>query len=630
MISQVYSEEKLKSILIPSEEWQPFPTVEDRDAWQNLSSQIRQVHVARGDSALDYQWPTLPATRFLDFARHGNRSRYQNLCFARRNTLVDLVIAECIDGQERFLDDITNGIWAICEESFWGVPAHISGQKAGTGLPDISEPIVDLFAAETSSLLAWIAYLIGPQLDTVSPLIVPRIKLEIDRRILTPLLQRDDFWWMGFNSPTRRVNNWNPWICSNWLASTLLIEQDETLRARSVFKAIQALDNFIDQYPQDGGCDEGPGYWGRAGASLYDCLELLYSATDGQISVYDHPLIRNIGQYIYRVQINDRYFVNFADASAMITPSPGIVYGFGKRINDDKMMALGTWSAYQQDILHNGVSDSIGRQLVTIPKVDEILEGSSLPPLPQDVWLDQIQVMAARDRSGSTDGFFVTAKGGHNNESHNHNDVGNFIVYLDGLPVLIDAGVEAYTAKTFSSSRYEIWTMQSNYHNVPTVAGFQQAPGITYAADKVQYHRSDDAAELVLDIAKAYPEKAGIGYWERSIKLNRGRDLIIIDRYDLIDATTELCLNLLTACSLIEEEQESIKLQSADLPDGRRSGMAKLQYEAEKLIVETEEIRVEDENLRRIWGAWLTRIILKTKRSSQKDSWRLRITPLTN
>ena len=196
----------------------------------------------------------------------------------------------------------------------------------------------------------------------------------------------------------------------------------------------------------------------------------------------------------------------------MITPSPGIVYGFGKRINDDKMMALGTWSVYQQDILHNGVSDSIGRQLVTISKVDEILEGSSLPPLPQDVWLDQIQVMAARDRSGSTDGFFVAAKGGHNNESHNHNDVGNFIVYLDGLPVLIDAGVEAYTAKTFSSSQYEIWTMQSNYHNVPTVAGFQQAPGIIYAADKVQYHRSDDAAELVLDIAKAYPEKAGIGY----------------------------------------------------------------------------------------------------------------------
>ena len=56
---------------------------------------------------------------------------------------------------------------------------------------------------------------------------------------------------MGFNNPTRRVNNWNPWIFSNWLASALLIEQDETLRVRSIFKAIQALDNFIDQYPQE-------------------------------------------------------------------------------------------------------------------------------------------------------------------------------------------------------------------------------------------------------------------------------------------------------------------------------------------------------------------------------------------
>ena len=238
--------------------------------------------------------------------------------------------------------------------------------------------------------------------------------------------------------------------------------------------------------------------------------------------------------------------------------------------------------------------------------------------------------MVDRDRSGSTDGFFVAAKGGHNNESHNHNDVGNFIVYLDGLPVLIDARIETYTGKTFSSSRHEIWTMQSNYHNVPTIAGFQQASGITYAADKVQYHSSNDAAELVLGIAKTYPKKAGIGYWEHSIKLNRGQDLTIIDRYDLTDTTAELCLNLLTACSLGEEEQESIKLQSADLPDGRRSGMAKLQYDAEKLIVETEEIRVEDENLRRIWGDRLTRLILKTKRSSQKDNWRLRTTPLTN
>ena len=55
--------------------------------------------------------------------------------------------------------------------------------------------------------------------------------------------------------------------------------------------------------------------------------------------------------------------------------------------------------------------------------------------------------MAARSSQGSERGFYVAAKGGHNAESHNHNDVGSFIVYADGYPALIDVGVEAYTAK---------------------------------------------------------------------------------------------------------------------------------------------------------------------------------------
>ena len=78
--------------------------------------------------------------------------------------------------------------------------------------------------------------------------------------------------------------------------------------------------------------------------------------------------------------------------------------------------------------------------------------------------------MAARSKDGSAEGLYLAAQGGHNAESHNHNDVGNFIVYADGQPAIIDVGVETYTAKTFSSQRYEIWTMQSAYHNLPSIA----------------------------------------------------------------------------------------------------------------------------------------------------------------
>src|SRR5437879_1125934 len=120
-------------------------------------------------------------------------------------------------------------------------------QRAGNGLPDVTEPIVDLFAAETGALLAWTDYLLADRLDKVSPLLRKRMRAEVDRRLLTPALQRDDFWWMGFGE-RKDVNNWNPWINSNWLAAVLLLEADPQHRAMSVYTIMRSLDNFINVY----------------------------------------------------------------------------------------------------------------------------------------------------------------------------------------------------------------------------------------------------------------------------------------------------------------------------------------------------------------------------------------------
>ncbi|MDP6041873.1 MAG: heparinase II/III family protein [Candidatus Latescibacteria bacterium] len=637
MLSQKYSEDVLADVLIPRDQWKPFPTALVREPWVGLPSSIRQSQIKRGEDRLGFEWPGVPAVRFLDFARDGNRSRYEALSFGRRHALADLVLAECVEGKGRFLDDITNGIWCICEESFWGVPAHISAQKAGRGLPDTAEPIVDLFAAETSELLAWTRYLLGPQLDDVSPLIIPRIEREMQYRILTPLLERDDFGWMGFSG--NRVNNWNPWIVSNWLTSILLVEDDEERRTASVFKAMKTVDNFIDPYPKDGGCDEGPGYWGRAGASLYDCLEWLYSATDGVIDVYDESLVQNIGKFIYRVQIADQYFINFADASPMVTPAFAVTYGYGKRIGDEDMMALGAWAADTQGVGKKGISESfgsLGRALPALFSSAEILATSARSPLPQDVFLDEIEVFVARDQAESTDGFFVGAKGGHNAESHNHNDIGHVVVYIDGKPVLVDAGVEAYTAKTFSSERYSIWTMQSQYHTLPTVNGQMQIPGRVYsdagieykydiAARDVGYEADDDAATFTLNLAQAYAPEALIDSWVRTVKLTRGEGVTISDRYALKDVTGETALNVLTACAVEDLGDGVLLLKKAELADGRVSGAAKLHYGADLFDVRVEPIEVADGRLKGIWGEGLTRIVFAVKEQKKEGGWTIRI-----
>jgi len=258
-LSGRYSQEKLGELLLPHEQWRPFARVDEREAWQGVDGGVRAAIIRIAEGAAEREFPALPARLYLEFRRNGDRERYQTPYFERRAMLNVLVLAECLEDKGRFLDAIADAVWAICEESSWTLPAHISAQKAGSGLPDTDEPVIALFSAETAQALAWTRYLLSERLAGVSPLIGPRIEREIRSRILTPFMERNDFGWMGFRS-SARPNNWNPWVNSNVLSAGLLIETDQSVRAELVYKVLRSVDRFFVPYPSDGSCDEGPGY----------------------------------------------------------------------------------------------------------------------------------------------------------------------------------------------------------------------------------------------------------------------------------------------------------------------------------------------------------------------------------
>ena len=202
-------------------------------------------------------------------------------------------------------------------------------------------------------------------------------------------------------------------------------------------------------------------------------------------------------------------------------------------------------------------------------------------------------------KSGATQGFYVAAQGGHNNESHNHNDVGNFIVFHDGEPVLIDVGVETYTAKTFSAQRYEIWTMQSAWHNTPTVNGVMQSAGRQFEAHAVQSKSDDGAASFELNLERAYPAAAGIQSWRRSITLNRAAASVQIeDRYQL-NRTGPVELNFITTREARHTAPGQITL----------SGGLVLTYDP-SLVAVFDEHSSEDARLLPNWGPVVRRIRL--------------------
>src|SRR5690606_14372631 len=386
-----YSREQLSELLLSHKEWQPFPKLTNREGWSKADEYMMEGFLTKANTLLDYDWPSIPATKSLLIERTGDRNEYQAVSFKKREVLGTMLLAEIYENEGRFIDPIINGIWSICEESFWGVPAHLPKTSEYAGLMDVSKPFVDLFAAETATYLAWVDYFLGERLDEISPQIRKRIYYETNWRIFEPLMNQHHG-WMAANANGRPPNNWNPWICSNWINTALLLEKDESKRTDLVFKALGVLDQFLNPYPEDGGCDEGPSYWGAAAASLYDNISILNLASnDGFGYVLEDEKVKNMGKFIYRAQISDTYFLNFADADPQPKMSANMIYRYGKDIQDPEMMRFGAY--YRQPEAGQIGRFHYFRNLFAVFMQEEFRKAEQGLPLPKDVWLPDIQVM---------------------------------------------------------------------------------------------------------------------------------------------------------------------------------------------------------------------------------------------
>ena len=576
--------------------FRPVPPASDAFWRDSVPEALRRSYITCGGEYAGQPWISLPATVFAQFKSTGNRTAYEALMFGKRRRLAALVMAEVAEGQGRFMNDIIDGLQSTLEETWWGLPAHY-----GKNIPVADDQNVDLFNAETAALVAWTSYVLADRIDAFSPLLRKRIDSEISRRILRPALQKK-WWWKTAGM------NWNPWISSNWLACVLFCEHDAQRRKEAITQIAAALDAFISAYPADGGCDEGPGYWDRAAASLADCLMLLREASAGAVDLSRNAKIAAMGSYIYKMYIGNGYCVNFADAhDNRMVQQLNAVYPFGRYLHDRTMTRFAAYTAQQQQFadsaaaiyLRSGNWPVLGRELMMLRHVGSMLDETPEEPAAADMWLPDLQIMTARRGS-----MFVAMKGGHNDESHNHNDVGSFIVYAGGEPLLIDPGVGEYTAQTFGKGRYDIWTMQSEYHNLPLINGVAQANGRSYAARAVKHADG----RLTMDIAAAYTDSAAVRTWTRTVKATRSA----------VEITEDYALDSLKAPSRLML-MTTIRPETS-VPGIVTLGKRRIIYPAGRIDVTTEDVSaLMDPLLQGMWGNTLYRIVM-TLRSPETTS----------
>jgi len=610
MLCERFGKTAIRKHLLPPAAWVPFPRARARAAWNalltaDLNRQRAAYIVGAAEMLLNQPWPDLPAVRYADFARDGNRTKYETPYFARRQYLAVLVLAECFEHRGRFMDEIMNGLYHILEEITWCLPAHAERHQGDIFQREDIES-VDLFACETAAVLAEALYLLEDELSAITATLPRRIRKAIDERVIRPVEQDPNRYWWSCGR-----NNWTPWCCSNILGAALATIDDTDRLASLIADTLNPIvDRFLSKYPDDGCCNEGPGYWNVSPGALVIYLEHLYGRTAGAVTIYDEPKIRRMGEFIVNAHLADQWVLNFADAFAHMNVRRGVVYRFGDRLESEPMKVLVHYSMreWKADAAvfpliqrhHGGDLHYALRELFWMPAD----EPAGIMAKNTTVWYPHTEVLVARESENAIRGFILGAKGGHNDESHNHNDIGQFILLRNGKPFIVDAGVDTYTRLTFSSDRYTLWYMRSSSHNVPLVNGVEQAAGASFRATNVVFTDQGTERVLSMELRTVYPESAPFTSARRTFHFAGGR-VHVTDAITAPERST-LEIPLLTPAAVKADGAQAFILENG----GERVRVSCLNKHAASIRTEIVPL---DGKLRSIWGPSLTRIILQWK-----------------
>ncbi len=382
----------------------------------------------------------------------GVRTNFDATYFSRRTWLATTAILALIyPEEERYLKELHELIWAVCDEYSWALTAHTNGTIA------VDTTQVDLDNAETGLWLAEIRDIFG---DRLEPLINERINYEVHRRVFENY-KKGKFWWEAGE------NNWAA-VCGGSVAGALMYldpELFEELKPR----LLKTLNAFINTFPNDGTCLEGPSYCGYGFGNFTIFADLYNRYTKGEVELLQGEKVKNIACYMQRCFLKGNATVSFSDGHRKGVACAMIQYLLNKKFPEDVRIL----PPELLSVKTSSFSECVRAFLYFDP------EQSVSPFKAGDIYAkDAHQFTVNREK------YSFIIKGGHNSEPHNHNDIGSFILADESGQVFCDIGAPLYTLQYFQNEhRYEFLCSSSLGHSVPIIDGKAQLPGWKHRGD---------------------------------------------------------------------------------------------------------------------------------------------------
>lgn len=594
-------------VLSAAQTFAPFPrhgSSEFTTLKARLGTDVVTGLLAAAEDDLVAPIPALPARLYHEFRETGRREGYEDAQRLRRNMLYRLTLAEWLEGEGRFLPALEDVAWVRLEEANWAWPAH------ARDLDRTDHPTLDLAAAMTALDMAEMDYLIGERL---SPNLRLRLREEVERRAIGAFLDRDDHWWLH-TTPDKQVNNWTAVCVAGVVGAALYLEPDANRLARIVTRGLHSLADYLETFDQQGGSSEGPDYWTYGFGNYVVLAHLLHQRSGGAIDLLEGPFLRDIAQFPLRTQMAPGVWVSFSDSDASPVFHPGLLSHLAAHMNLPGLLGLG--------MVNNFAVEGFNQFCWPLRQFAWPLPDAAAPavPGPHD-WYDEMGWMISRLDPQDPQSLRLAAKGGHNDEMHNQNDVGSFMVVAGGKVVLTDPGRGRYSKAYFGPERYQNLFASSRGHSVPVINGFEQATGRAHGACVIVHEHGDERDRLQLDMTSAYPEEASLGTLTRNLVLDRtvpGGRILLEDSFAFSGGAGSFQSVLVTSMSA-EAENGMIRIGAA--PAG-----VSVRYDASALDVTFEKHERAEKQYQPAID--LTRVVFTPRHKARDGQLALEISPL--
>lgn len=441
-----------------------FPRTEDNEERIVAIRQEAEKMIGEPIEALPYSY-------YRIYYETGSRVEYEQLYMKHRRRLWHFLAMSMWEDDPVWIREVSDSVSAICGEPLWAFPAHVKADASYIEMHDR----IDLFAAETAHALSETAHLLG---DRLPKTIRELIEYNVNERIVKPYLKA--YYDYG-------PANWSA-VCHGCVAMCFIeLGFDEAFSEGKEY-IVKGLNRFLESFADDGICQEGPLYWSYGFGHFTYAAAMIREYTGGEIDLFKVDKMKNIAAFYENAFVKPPYTVPFADAGHLLYLNPGLVSFLAREFGTARILK-GAAMKYGCDTRWR-----FGDMVRNFFWSDGFAEDTT------DLGMRYFE--NAQWYVKKTTEYAIAAKGGHNDEPHNHNDVGSIVVYDGSTYVVDDLGWPEYDATYFNKAyRYKKYICASSLgHSVPIVNGEAQLYGKEHCASVIE--ASDNVFKL--DLSRAY------------------------------------------------------------------------------------------------------------------------------